>query len=86
MGITTVVTDGGMVFLDDAPLPVRSEDVEPRDSATVPSALRDHAHTVLPNEPGDWWTVGEFRDRDGEFTTAVARRIPDGVVRYGTSD
>lgn len=64
---------------------VDAGDVKPRNMTTIPVSLRDHAHATLPQiGPGQWWTIGEFRDADGEFATAVAQRTAEGPVMYGT--
>jgi hypothetical protein len=74
-------------FHDPNPLLVNADDVTPRGIFTIPVTLRDHAHAMLPGDlPGHWWTIGEFRDTDGEFTTVVARRTPGGAMSYGISD
>lgn len=77
----------GSVSHDWDPFMVDAGDVERREASAIPVSLRDHAHATLPLiGPGQWWTIGEFRDHDGEFATAVATRTASGPVLYGISD
>ncbi|MFE0472589.1 hypothetical protein ACFW2V_13340 [Streptomyces sp. NPDC058947] len=74
------------IRIESQPTAVAGVLIRIRDAAGVPSELREHAHTVVPDAPrNQWWTVGQFRTRGRDrMTWLVAKRLPGGGLAYGT--
>ncbi|MER6605743.1 hypothetical protein ABT282_07460 [Streptomyces sp. NPDC000927] len=73
-----------VVYPEMSPMVVPATGIELRDAVGIPGVLREHAGSVLPSDvTGEWRTIGEFRESDGEFVMAVACRTSGGDLVYG---